>query len=186
MTDIAVLSEREITRQNRVKNFNAQSWLRGSDQAGDDTEVTVRPRRLKPIELAFEPPKLDTPKVQNFLIEQEFEGFVLSVDEKTQTFWARLADCTGGGPDEEAEFPFAEIPVDDWPLIVENAQFSWHVGRETRDRQVRRVSDIRFRRFFRFSAAKVANAERRAGALAELLAEAHAYPPINATETGRG
>jgi hypothetical protein len=180
MTDAAVVSVRELVRANRVAGFDAVSWLRGSRMAQEDApqlDRTTRQRSPQLGGLVFEPPKLDSPKVDNFIAEQTFECVVLSVDEVARSFWARLVDCTAQNPDEEAEFAFSEIPIDDWPLIMPGALFFWNVGREWRDGQMRRVSDIRFRRFFQFSGATVSNARQRASELAELIAEANAYPP---------
>jgi len=179
MTDSPVVSERDAARKSRVAGFNGASWLRGN-RFGEQDEPQLDVTALSPVRrgasLVFEPPKLSSPKVENFIAEQEFEGVVLSVDEIQRTFWARLADCTAENPDEEAEFAFSEIPVDDWQLITPGALFYWNVGREWRNRQMRRVSDIRFRRFFQFSEATVTRAKHRAETLADLIAKANAYP----------
>lgn len=180
MTDAGVVSERDAVRQDRVSGFDATSWLRGNqlaDAEGSPLENTSGQDLHRRRVLIFEPPKLDSPKVENFIPEQEFEGVVLSVDEVARTFWARLADCTAENPDEEAEFALSEIPRDDWQLVMPGALFFWYVGREWRNGQVRRVSDIRFRRFFQFSAATVDGARQRALKLADLIAQANAYPP---------
>jgi hypothetical protein len=118
----------------------------------------------------------DTPRVEKFISEQEFEACVLSVDEAARVFWARLVDHTAGRADEEAEFSFDEVPSDDWGLIVPGALFSWNIGLEWRDGQTRRVSEIRFRRFFRFSRGAIAEANEQANRLAQLIAEINAQP----------
>ncbi len=185
MTDAVIVSDRDLARQSRVGNFDGTSWLRANRIAAMDSAVpaqTTPEAELRELPV-FEPPRLNSPRIQNFLTEQEFEGVVLSVDEAEQTFWARLADCSDDNPDEIASFPFQEVSADDWPLILPGALFSWHIGREWRDRQVRRVSDIRFRRAFRFSPATVSQARERAAVLADLLAEATTYPAVDTTET---
>jgi hypothetical protein len=187
MTDTAP-SDHARARRRCVERFNAGSWLRSIRVAEEDAPylATTTGHCVSPqVRLIFEPPKLDSPKVQNFLSEQEFEGFVLSVDTVAQTFWARLADRTSGTADEEAELPFVAISSDDWPLIVRGAQFSWNIGREWRDGQVRYASDIRFRRCFRSYEAAVAKAKLRASALSDLLAEATAYPASDFPQTRR-
>jgi hypothetical protein len=103
------------------------------------------------------------PRLARFLIEQEFEGMVLSVDANGECFVARVADLTRQGSEEEAEIAFDEISPDDRSLIVPGALFTWSIGRTTEvNGQVRRVSDIRFRRFFRFAPTATAHAEKKA------------------------
>ena len=165
-----------------MDELNEAAWLRGRRLAEDHDSSgslsTAQPY-VSSRETAFviEPPKLDAPKVQNFRCEQFFEGAVLSVDDDARTFWARLADRTSEYPDENAKFALAEISRDDWPLIVPGALFTWVIGCESRDGQIRRVSDIRFRRIFSGTAAAVESSKQRAAALADLLAETSAYPP---------
>ena len=81
-----------------------------------------------------------------------------------------------GLPQEDAEFSFKEVPSDDWSFIVPSAFFSWNIGCEWRDRQMRRVADFRFRRYSQFSKAAVDRAVERADALASLINESMAYP----------
>lgn len=184
----ARVTDREITRRGRLKAFDVPTWLRGHRFAEDSafslaeaTVVRTHPRA----DFVFEPPKLVSPKVENFISEQSFEGVVLSIDLDDKTFWARLADLSAAFPDEEAEFSMDEIPVDDWSLIVPGALFSWNIGREWRDSQVRRVSDIRFRRFFKFTKVAIARAEERADALASLISESNTYPAEDTAEARR-
>lgn len=185
LSDSANVTERATARDRRLENFSAEVWLRGArftkDEylTSDSNTTELSPKRA---DFIFEPPRLVSPKVENFLSEQEFEAVVLSVDEVNKSFWVRLADRTAGLPDEEAEFSFDEVPSDDWPLIVPGAFFSWNIGPELRDGQIRRVSDIRFRRFFRFSRAAIARAAKRASTLELLIKESNAYPSGDAAE----
>jgi hypothetical protein len=111
-----------------------------------------------------------TPRITRFIVEQEFEGMVVSIDTAGNAFIARLADLTGDGPEEEAEIAFDEISPDDRSLIVPGALFSWTIGRATETGgQVRRVSELRFRRFFRFTRDAIARAEKNARRMLELL-----------------
>lgn len=185
LSDSANFTERATERVGRLKSFSAEMWLRGvrfaedEDRTSDSNTTDLSPKRA---DFVFEPPRLTLPKVSNFLSEQEFEAVVLSVDLDNKSFWARLADRTAGLPDEEAEFPFEEVSSDDWPLIIPGAYFSWNIGREVRDGQIRRVSDIRFRRFFRFSTAAIARAAKRASDLESLINESNAYPAGDTAE----
>lgn len=122
--------------------------------------------------LYFQPAASTPPRITRLKVEQEFEGAVVSVDLANKTFIARLADLTAPGPEEEAEIAFEEISPDDHVLILPGALFSWMIGLITEaSGQVRRVSEIRFRRFFRFSADTMARAERQAETMFDLLNE---------------
>jgi hypothetical protein len=99
------------------------------------------------------------PRVARFVSEQEFEGVVLTIDVKHNTFFARLVDHTSNYPDEEVEIALDEVSSDDRSLIVPGALFSWNIGRTERSGQVQRVSELRFRRIFRFDARTVAAAK---------------------------
>lgn len=160
----------------RAREFNASHWLKASEFNNGNTELNLyvasTKRSIKADDIAFKGPSLSAPRVDGFKSEQEFEGLVILVDSKAQIFWARLVDTTDQtAAEEEVEFNFNEVPSDDWPLIMPGALFSWNIGLETRDRQVKRVSDIRFRRYFQFSQDSINNAERRAEKLLGLIEE---------------
>ncbi|MBK1725068.1 hypothetical protein CKO23_23245 [Thiocystis violacea] len=119
-----------------------------------------------------------------FRTEQQFEGMVVSVDAQQRTFVARLADLTAPAPEEEAEIAFEEISADDHSLIVPGALFMWTIGRMTRrNGQVSRVSEIRFRRFFRLTPEAIAKAEQKATEMWELLNDGDAAQPAGSTLT---
>lgn len=146
---------------------------------------TGRETAFKGTDYIFAPRKLFNPKLPKLRLEQAFEGVVLTVDEENRTFLARLKDCTANMPDEEAAFPFDEISAEDHPLIVAGALFSWHIGREERAGQVRRVSEIRFRRFPRFfplSTAAIARSAARSAILKNLIAESYDYPTVDSPQ----
>ena len=170
---------KELARKIRLNGFNADAWLRSVNHGKDDsrelTESTITCSPTKG-DFVFEPPSQASPKVDNFVTEQEYSGVVLSVDMSSKTFWARLTDRTMGLPQEDAEFSFKEVPSDDWSFIVPSAFFSWNIGCEWRDRQMRRVADFRFRRYSQFSKAAVDRAVERADALASLINDSMAYP----------
>lgn len=116
--------------------------------------------------------------------DQEFDGMVVSVAPKGDCFIARLVDLTGDRPEEEAEIAFEEISPDDYPLIVPGALFTWTIGRMTkRNGQVTRVSEIRFRRAFRFTPSAIAKAEQKASEMWELLNDGDAEQPAGSTFT---
>lgn len=120
--------------------------------------------------LSFRGASQASPRITDFIVEQEFEGMVVSLDTASSTFIARLTDLTAETPEEEAEIAFEEISPDDRPLIVPGALFTWMIGRATESSgQVRRVSELRFRRFVRFAAEAVARAEKKATDMLELL-----------------
>lgn len=161
----------------RAKSFNAHNWLRANQfnqdlrdlNTKDDSSTLYAP--IIKADIVFRAPVVTVPRVSRFVSEQEFEGLVETIDVNQKYFWARLVDVTGGMPDEEAEFSFVEVSQDDWPLIVPGALFSWNIGLECRNRQMRRVSEIRFRRFFQFSKDTIKKAEQRADTLISLIRE---------------
>jgi len=122
--------------------------------------------------LLFQPLRAVLPRVTHLHVEQEFEGIVFSVNRQRDSFVARLADLTAHAPDEEAEIAFAEISPDDRSLVVPGALFSWFIGRSTETSgQVRRVSEIRFRRSFGFAPRAIERAKENAARMLELLNE---------------
>ncbi|MBF0584930.1 MAG: hypothetical protein HQL80_11960 [Magnetococcales bacterium] len=149
-------------------------------------EKTVRETSFKGTDRIFEPLKLPKQKLPSLRPEQVFEGVVLTADRENGAFWARLKDCTADMPDEEAAFSFDEISAEDRPLIVAGALFSWHIGLEQQcNGIVRRVSEIRFRRFsrfFRLSAVAIARSAERSAVLKNLIAESYGYPAVNTSQ----
>lgn len=125
--------------------------------------------------LHFQPASNTRPHITRFVAEQEFEGAVIAVNPVEKTFFARLVDLTAQEPEEEVEISFDDISPDDHALIVPGALFNWVIGRITEARsaktsgQVKRISEIRFRRFFHFSPRAIAKAERQATEMFELL-----------------
>ncbi|MNT28310.1 hypothetical protein D3C72_1639890 [compost metagenome] len=110
------------------------------------------------------------PEISKFEVEQQFEGVVLSRDEISDTFTARLRDTRGLGPDEEAEFSLSELP-DDAHLIMPGAMFTWIIGLQWRGGQSKRVSEVRFRRLPPFTKDAISEAKQRAEQRAKLFAE---------------
>ncbi len=141
--------------------------------ASDDSQFaspTSGAEETKGEPLSFRDVPQTSPRVTRFIVEQEFEGMVVAVDPDCAFFVARLADLTANRPVEEAEIGFDEVSLDDKALIVPGAVFSWHIGRSTETGgQVRRISEVRFRRFFRFAASAIARAEEDAARMLELL-----------------
>lgn len=161
----------------RAKSFDANNWLRANQFNHDFGELnpvvecsTISAPFIN-ADIAFKAPAVTAPRISGFISEQEFEGLVETIDPNQKYFWARLVDTTGGMPDEEAEFSFLEVSQDDWSLIVPGALFSWNIGLESRNKQMRRVSEIRFRRFFKFSKDTIKKAEQRADSLISLIGE---------------
>lgn len=98
----------------------------------------------------------------------EWAGIVLEV--QRDSFIARLVDQTQEGPDEEAEFPFEEVPVGDRALIVPGAVFYWNIGySDSLSGQRTRASVIRFRRLPVWQSEEFTRAKQEAQQLRETL-----------------
>lgn len=182
VTDAAGPSESGI-HENRLRVFGIEQWLLGNrlaEAGGRSSAGSTSVWSPERPDIKVEPQKHRDPKVSQYPPEQMFDGVVISLDRDVEkTFWARLADGTATMPDEEVEIPLEEVSSDDWPLIVPGALFTWNIGREKRDGQIRRVSEIRFRRMIRFSRSDVERAVARAATLESLIAESHGYPSID-------
>ncbi|MBI2749736.1 MAG: hypothetical protein HYX43_10470 [Burkholderiales bacterium] len=110
----------------------------GSDGTYANVQIRNRPKFALP-----ERPTL----VSRIRAEQEFEGMVLEVQQNG--FVARLHDLTNlSNPEEDAEISFSEVSPDDLGLVVRGALFCWVIGLREKDRQITRISEIRFRRMF--------------------------------------
>lgn len=81
-----------------------------------------------------------------FQVLQQWEGEVTAISR--DRFTAIIRDRTNRSqPDEEVELPVEEVSPDDRALLELGAVFYWNIGRErTAYGQVKRVSEIRFRR----------------------------------------
>jgi hypothetical protein len=104
-----------------------------------------------------------------FRLLQKFEGTVLEITDTG--FWARIVNKTDPhAVEEEAEFPFEEVPEQDRPLISEGAVFYWSIGAEQKAfGQVIRSSVIRFRRLPRITNQDLQDAKLRSSFLRRLL-----------------
>lgn len=83
---------------------------------------------------------------------QEWEGYVVSVDDGV--FFARLLDITNNESieREQAEFSFDDVSSDDLSLVEVGAVFRWSVGYEKRVNGSRqKISSIVFRRLPRWT-----------------------------------
>ncbi|WP_373507632.1 hypothetical protein [Thiocapsa sp.] len=162
----------------------------GTSAAGLPTDIRLRWPTVTAVSsngkaLSFHRAAGSSSPLTGLVTDQEFEGMVLSVAPKCDYFIARLADLTVHGPEEEAEIAFEEISPDDHPLIVPGALFTWNIGRMAkRNGQVTRVSEIRFRRAFRFTPNAIAKAEQKAVEMWELLNDGDAEQPAGSTITG--
>lgn len=140
----------------------------GSSKAkGEVTSSLANP--LRESEFVLQVPMRQPPEVSSFEREQTFDGLVLAVSPDARSFVARLVDATWSQPDEEAEFELREIAQDDRHLVVPGALFTWHIGLQSRHRQLQRVSDIRFRRLPPASQASLQRAASAGAALSERL-----------------
>jgi hypothetical protein len=88
---------------------------------------------------------IETPR-RRFRLLQQWECVVNEVAE--DSVWADITDLTDRSrADEVVELPLDEFPLADRELLVPGGVFYWAIGYEhTKGGQVRRVSEIRFRR----------------------------------------
>ena len=167
----------------RLQPVTQKGWMQASmfpEKCFREQTTADLPRPIGKA-MSFRLSGLVAPRVTRFLSEQEFEGVVTAVDEQSKSFFARLTDFSGGQPEEEAEIAFDEISPDDWSLIVPGAIFSWNIGRATESAgQVRRVSELRFRRFFRFSPSDIDSATKEAARMLSLLTGGNDEPASTA------
>ena len=93
------------------------------------------------------PPPVHQYPQSRFLVLQQYEGVVLSVD--SESFWARLVNKTS--PEEtdvEGEFPLDVVSRPDRGLVEPGAVFYWYIGyHDSPSGQRTRQSVLRFRRF---------------------------------------
>ena len=168
----------------RLKPVTQTGWIQASmfPEEGFRDQATCKLPRPIGKEICFRVSGRAAPRVTRFVSEQEFEGVVTAVDEQSKSFFARLSDFSRGQPEEEAEIAFDEVSPDDQSLIVPGALFSWNIGRATETAgQVRRVSELRFRRFFRFSQSDIESATKEAAQILSLLTDGNDEPPSTAT-----
>lgn len=89
------------------------------------------------------------PRTSYFEPMQEWEGYVVSLNEKEKTFYARLVDKTAfeRHESEEATFSFDDVSESDKELLIEGAIFRWSLGYEKNASGTRRkISSVVFRR----------------------------------------
>jgi hypothetical protein len=92
-------------------------------------------------------PKVLRPEAVTFRRLEQRDGFVLDVDEETQTFRARLVDPRGAEPDQEVEIDLAQVSPVEAALVKPGALFFWAIGYMTRATGRRNlVLAIEFRR----------------------------------------
>lgn len=169
---IVSFSSQDIVREKRLSDMKDGYWLRSVENNVSDIPqpggVTVWRNLLPTIIPNLGKLPKPSPNIDVFP-EQKFEGEVVAIYPEENVFWSRLSDKTSKHPDEDVELSFSEVPFDDHNLIVPGALFSWTIYRETRDKQVRRVSEIRFRRGIAFSKGSVALAIESATNLFAIL-----------------
>ena len=88
----------------------------------------------------------ERPRPTTFYARQEWEGYVVAINETE--FTARLVDLTGGGSyeEEEAQIPLEEVSEPDTPKMQVGSIFRWVIGfKRSPMGQKERVSFIVFR-----------------------------------------
>ena len=84
---------------------------------------------------------------------QKWEGAVESRSE--DSFIAKLTDLSGKAPTEEAEILISEIEPSDQDLVKPGAKFYWNIGYRDGASGRQRVSQIRFKRYPRWTKAEL-------------------------------
>ncbi len=117
-------------------------------------------------------PRRPRPRIQEASLtpRQEWEGYVVEVNETT--FTARLVDLTAGREqeEEEADIPVAELSDADRLMLQPGAIFRWAIGyRRTRAGTKERVSRIVFRRLPAWTERELQENRRQAETLAATL-----------------
>ncbi|NNN06109.1 MAG: hypothetical protein HKL90_09445 [Elusimicrobia bacterium] len=105
------------------------------------------------------------------LVLKKWEGTVTF--KATDYFLAQLRDLLDStAPEEAAEFPLSDVSEDDRALIEEGAFFIFSVGQEIdRARNVRRVTNLYFRRMPHWSPNAILSARERAEILEKRLSD---------------
>jgi hypothetical protein len=118
------------------------NWESENEQAAS-TEASTDVPRVRPFVRISLPP---TPE-RRFKVLQQWEGVVTETTD--DSFWTDITDLTHpSNAPEVAEIPLSEISKADQSLVKEGGIFYWVIGYEsTKGGQLRRVSEIRFRRF---------------------------------------
>jgi hypothetical protein len=88
------------------------------------------------------------------------------VEVSSGSFTARLTDETREGPEEEAEFEWADVSAEDRKLVEPGAIFYWTIGfYSMADGQVLRSSLLRFRRLPAWTNSELKRAQLNAATL---------------------
>lgn len=124
----------------------------------DASEVIAVSRRPRPA-----PPR------DQFRVLQKWEGTVLAVE--GDTFTATLRDLSASGRlEEEVVLPLDEVEDSDRPLVVPGGIFYWTLGyRVNLFGNRERAAALRFRRLPAWTAAELADVERKADRLRDLF-----------------
>lgn len=102
-------------------------------------------------------------KRQAFQRLQEWEGIVTQVNDKEETFTARLIDITNANnPEEETDFSIDELSTDDMKMLNEGALFRWVIGYDINNGTKRKLSQIIFRRLPQWTKTDIVEADKEA------------------------
>ena len=157
----------DLRRAGRLRTNRWHATEHAANDADGSSAGFVRP--VSGDDFIIDTPEEKNPDISAFVLEQYFDGSVLSVNLEGDCFEARIVDRSASNPDEEAEFLFDEISQDDRPLIVPGALFTWHIGLQRRRGTSMRVSDIRFRRLPPLSKEDLDSARTKGSQLSERL-----------------
>lgn len=114
-----------------------EAWSAQQTEAQDDLGPRIS-KRLESLKTRV------SPREDNFVALQMWEGFVLEVGE--ESFLARLVDLLDDAGDVEAEIYLEEISPMDRHRVIEGAVFYWSIGYlDTRSGQRKTESTINFR-----------------------------------------
>lgn len=99
---------------------------------------------------------------EHFRLLKEWEGVVLSIDQRSEVLSARITDISDPSDQLEVVIPFDNISPADRPLVAEGAVFYWKVGRTIRrGGQLLNQSIVKFRRLPAWQPDELAEAEVR-------------------------
>jgi len=105
---------------------------------------------------------------ETFRCLQQFEGVVLSVQH--DEFTARLIDRSGKQPDDEADFPIAEVSEEDKSYVLPGIVFYWNIYYvDKADGQRTRSFELRFRRLPKWELSDIEEAKRKAACIADAI-----------------
>ena len=182
MSETAALQmDRDETSELADELAEAKPWIpdavassiretRYADAEVQETEAVGQTESSSAVTVATRTTQFARSRVASFTALQEWDGYVLSVDENS--FSARLTDITAGGlPDaEEVDIPFDELDDASVGRLEPGTLFRWSIGYERSPAgQKSRVSRIIVRQLPRWRKAQIEEANCEAAELIQAI-----------------